>query len=627
MVKKNVQSLSKTLELFHRGEHYFAYRFFGVHKMTRYRKEGAVFRVWAPNANFVSVVGDFNDWNGYTNTMSLVAPGIWEVFIPGVPEFASYKYAVTFQDGRTVLKADPYAVHSETNGNTASKIYFMDDCFQWSDEKWLKKRDSVSSPTEVPMNIYEVHLGSWKRYADGEHFDYHKLADELIPYVKDMGYTHIELMPITEYPLEMSWGYQVTGYFSVTSRYGTPADFMYFVNKAHKAGIGVIVDWVPAHFPRDEWALARFDGTPLYEDGNPLRGEHKSWGTLIFDYGKPEIQSFLISSAMMLLKEYHIDGLRVDAVAAMLYLDYDRNEWCPNYYGGKENLEAIAFLRKLNHAVGVHEPSALMIAEESTAWPMVTRPPEDGGLGFHFKWNMGWMNDSLSYIEADPIYRKYEHGKLTFPLMYAFSENFILPISHDEVVYGKRSFIDKMPGSYENKLAGFKGFLTYMLSQPGKKLTFMGTEFGQFNEWNYSTELDWLLFDYEAHRQLHQFVKDMNHFYLENKCMWELDQSWEGFRWNSVDDSDSNVLAYTRISKTGRSLTFIINFSPVLRENYVIGVPKKKTYKEVFNSDDEKYGGSGILNSSPIKAELGETNDMKYHIKVTLPPLGAVILK
>lgn len=627
MVKKNVPSPAKNLELFHQGENYYAYRFFGAHKTKKNRKEGVVFRVWAPNASFVSVVGDFNDWNGYVHPMSLIAPGIWEIFVPNVPEFASYKYAVTFQDGRTGLKADPYAIHSETNGNTASKIYFMEDCFKWSDEAWFKKREKEAPPMKRPMNIYEVHLGSWKRYPGGEHFDYHKLADELIPYVKEMGYTHIELMPITEYPLEMSWGYQVTGYFSITSRYGTPADFMYFVNKAHKAGIGVIVDWVPAHFPKDDWALARFDGTPLYEDGNPLRGEHKSWGTLIFDYGKPEIQSFLISSAMMLIKEYHIDGLRVDAVAAMLYLDYDRSEWCPNCYGGKENLEAIAFLQKLNHAIGVEEPHALMIAEESTAWPMVTRPPEDGGLGFHFKWNMGWMNDSLSYIEADPIYRKYEHGKLTFPLMYAFSENFILPISHDEVVYGKRSFIDKMPGPYENKLAGFKGFLVYMLSQPGKKLTFMGTEFGQFNEWNYSTELDWLLFEYDAHRELHQFVKDINHFYLDNKCMWELDETWDGFKWNNADDADNNVLSYTRTAKSGRSLTFIINFSPVLRENYVIGVPKKKVFKEVFNSDDEKYGGSGILNKDAIKAELGEAGGYKYHIKVTLPPLGAVILK
>lgn len=627
MVKKNVPSMAKTLELFHHGENYHAYRFFGSHKTKKGRKEGVVFRVWAPNATHVSVVGDFNDWNGYENIMSLVADGIWEAFIPNIPEFSPYKYAITFQDGSTHLKADPYAVHSETNGNTASKVFFMEDCFEWTDDAWFKKRDKEPSVTEKPMNIYEVHLGSWKRYPDGEHFDYHKLADELIPYVKDMGYTHVELMPITEYPLEASWGYQVTGYFSVTSRYGTPADFMYFVNKAHKAGIGVIVDWVPAHFPRDDWALARFDGTPLYEDGNPLRGEHKSWGTLIFDYGKPEIQSFLISSAMMLIKEYHIDGLRVDAVAAMLYLDYDRNEWCPNYYGGKENLEAIAFLQKLNHAIGVADPHAMMIAEESTAWPMVTRPPEDGGLGFHYKWNMGWMNDSLSYIEKDPIYRQYEHGKLTFPLMYAFSENFILPISHDEVVYGKRSFIDKMPGIYEQKFAGLRSYLVYMLSQPGKKLTFMGTEIGQFNEWQFAKELDWMVLAFEAHAKLKDFVKEINHFYIKNKCMWELDDSWEGFKWINADDSSHNILSYTRIGKNGRSLTFVINFSPVLRENYRIGVPKKKTYKEILNTDDVKFGGNGILNAGDLKAVLGEENGMKYHLELTLPPLGAIILK
>ncbi len=621
-------SAAKELKLFHQGENYFAYKFFGSHKAVKRNKTGVIFRVWAPNAKAVSVVGDFNDWERNANPASSSKDGIWEVFVPGVPEYSAYKYAITHADNSVHLKADPYAFHSETDGSTASKVYFLDDCFKWSDEKWYSKKSESSNFTSAPMNVYEVHLGSWRRYEDGNHLSYRKIADELIPYVKDMGYTHIELMPITEYPFPASWGYQVTGYFSVTSRYGTPADFMYLVNKAHKSGIGVIMDWVPAHFPKDAFALARFDGTPLYEDPNPLRGEHKSWGTLIFDFGKPEIQSFLVSSAMMFIKEYHIDGIRVDAVAAMLYLNYDRpdGEWCPNHRGGMENLEAIAFLQKLNHAVCSQSPDTLMIAEESTAWPLVTKPTIDGGLGFHYKWNMGWMNDTLSYIKTDPYFRKYEHGKLTFPMVYAFAENYILPISHDEVVYGKGSLLNKMPGDYNQKFDGFRGFLMYMLSHPGKKLMFMGSEFGQFSEWQVDRELDWELLDFEAHRRLKDFVRDANHFYLKNKALWEIEDNWEGFEWINTEDSDHNIISYKRIDKKGKELIFIINFAPVKRTNYLIGVNKRKAYKEVFNTDDVKYGGNGITNEGRLSAKSGETDGKKYYLSLTVPPLAAVVL-
>ena len=626
MVKSKVKRIPKELQLFKQGENYFAYEYFGAHKTTKRKKEGVVFRVWAPNARNVSVVGDFNGWNESASPCEHIAEGVWEAFIPDVPEYSAYKYAITHQDYSTHYKADPYAFHSETDGKTASKVYFMDDCFKWSDAVWLKNRADIFKP--APMNIYEVHVGSWKVHEDGNPLNYRDLADELIPYVKDMGYTHLELMPITEYPFPASWGYQVTGYFSVTSRYGVPADFMYFVNKAHKAGLGVLIDWVPAHFPKDDFALARFDGTPLYEDPNPLRGEHKAWGTLIFDFGKAEVQSFLVSSAMMFAKMYHIDGIRVDAVAAMLYLDYDRpdGQWCPNENGGHENIQAIAFLQKLNHAIATKSEGTIMIAEESTAWPLVTRPTESGGLGFHYKWNMGWMNDSLSYIKTDPYFRKYEHQKLTFPMIYAYSENYILPISHDEVVYGKGSLLNKMPGDYNQKFAGLRGFLMYMLSHPGKKLTFMGCELGEFDEWNFTKELDWNLLDFESHRKLHDFVRDANHFYLEHKALWEIEDDWSGFEWINPDDADHNIISYKRRAKSGREIIFVINFSPVTRENYYIGVDKKKPYKEIFNTDDVKYGGSGILNEGKLTAKKGEVNGKENYISITVPSLAAVVI-
>ena len=617
------------LELFHSGENYHAYRFMGAHKMNINGTDGLMFRTWAPNAKSVSVVGMFNNWDHTRNWMHRISDwGVWETFIPDLTEsYTMYKYSIETYDGSRVMKSDPYAYHYETRPNTAS-VYVDIDGYEWHDQDWQKYKTEHESYSN-PMNIYEIHAGSWRKYSDGNYFSYGKLADELIPYLKEMGYTHVELMPITEYPFDASWGYQVTGYYAVTSRYGSPHDFMNFVDRCHQAGISVIIDWVPAHFPRDAHGLARFDGTPCYEYADPRKGEHKDWGTLVFDFGRNEVVSFLISSAIFWLDYYHVDGIRVDAVASMLYLDYSRRdgEWMANKFGGKENLEAVAFLQRLNEAAFRYFPTVLMIAEESTSWSMVSRPTYMGGLGFNYKWNMGWMNDMLHYSSLDPLYRPFNHANLTFSFFYAFSENFILPISHDEVVYGKASLINKMPGNYEMKFAGERVFLAYMMAHPGKKLTFMGTEFGQFKEWDYYMELDWMLLEYPAHQNMKRFVSTLNHFYIENSPMWEVDFTWEGFNWISNDDYTQSCISFRRIDKKGNEIIVVCNFQPVLREHYRIGVPYAGTYSEVLNTEWSEFGGCGVSNGTAIVSDEIPMHGHEQSIELTLPPLSVMYFK
>ena len=617
------------LELFHSGENYHAYRFMGAHKLNIDGTEGIMFRTWAPNAKSVSVVGGFNDWDRTRNWMHRISDGgCWETFIPYLTDsYTMYKYSIETYDGSCVMKSDPYAYHYETRPNTAS-VYVDIDGYEWHDQDWKQYKREHESYSN-PMNIYEIHAGSWRKYKDGNCFSYGKLADELIPYLQEMGYTHVELMPITEYPFDASWGYQVTGYYAVTSRYGSPHDFMSFVDRCHQAGISVIIDWVPAHFPRDAHGLARFDGTPCYAYADWRKGEHKDWGTLVFDYGRNEVVSFLISSAIFWLDYYHVDGIRVDAVASMLYLDYSRRdgEWVPNKFGGKDNLEAVAFLQRLNEAAFRYFPEVLMIAEESTSWSMVSRPTYMGGLGFNYKWNMGWMNDMLHYSSLDPLYRPFNHDNLTFSFFYAFSENFILPISHDEVVYGKASLINKMPGNYEMKFAGERTFLAYMMAHPGKKLTFMGTEFGQFKEWDYYCELDWMLLEYPAHQNMKRFVSTLNHFYIENSPMWEVDFTWEGFQWISNDDYTQSCISFRRIDKSGNELIIVCNFQPVLRENYRIGVPFAGTYCEVMNTEWSEFGGCGISNGTAIVSDDIPMHGLEQSVSLTLPPLSVMYFK
>lgn len=615
------------LYLFHEGSNSNAYEYFGSHRKN---KNTVVFRVWAPDAKNVSVTGDFNDWSETENPMKQLknSGGVWEAEIKNIKPYDMYKYCITAADGRTLMKCDPYGFHMETRPGTATKYYEIDDCYEWHDEKWVEGRNGKNI-YESPVNIYEIHAGSWKQYVDGNFYSYRALADSLVPYVKKMGYTHIEFMPLTEYPFDGSWGYQVTGYFAATSRYGEPKDLMYLVDKCHENGIGVILDWVPAHFPKDANGLYEFDGGPLYEYSDPRKGEHYGWGTRVFDFGKNEVRSFLMSSASFWLKKYHLDGIRIDAVASMLYLDYDRKdgEWVPNKNGGNENLEAVEFLQKLNENIFRDFPYAMMIAEESTSWPMVTKPVFSGGLGFNFKWNMGWMNDILRYFSLDGFFRKYNHDCITFSMFYAFSENFVLPISHDEVVHGKKSLIDKMPGSYDEKFAGVRAFLGYMMAHPGKKLMFMGQEFGQFIEWNYEKGLDWLLLDYPKHRALQNYFKKINEFYKANPAFWQIDYSWEGFSWISSDDKDNSVIAFRRIDEKGKEIIVVCNFTNVERCDYRIGIPKKGAYKIVFNSDDVDFGGEGKGNKGKLKTESINMHGFEQSISLDLPPMSAIYIK
>ncbi len=601
-----------------------AYEVLGCHSAG---DEGYIFRVWAPQARTVSLVGEFNNWDPEALPMTLVGEeGIWECATQEVHEFDAYKYYIESSNGKGVMKADPYAFHFETRPSNASKVYNLEG-YAWGDSAW-QRRKSETSVYDCPVNIYEVHLGSWRQYPDGSPFSYEKMGDELIPYVQEMGYTHIELMPIMEHPYDGSWGYQVTGYYAPTSRYGTPKDFMAFVDRCHQAGIGVIIDWVPAHFPKDECGLYRFDGTPCYEYADVRKGEHREWGTCVFDYGRAEVRAFLISNALFWLDQYHVDGIRVDAVASMLYLDYNRRdgEWVPNQFGGKENLEAVEFLRILNEQVFAAYPKTMMIAEESTSWPMVSRPTSDGGLGFNYKWNMGWMNDMLHYVSLDPWFRKFNHDNLTFSFFYAFSENFVLPISHDEVVHGKGSLINKMPGSYEEKFAGMRSFLGYMMAHPGKKLFFMGCEFGQFKEWDFENGLDWLLLDYESHRMLQHYVRSLNHFYRDQTALWENDFSWDGFSWIAHDDYAQSIIVFRRVDHKGRELVVLCNFTPVLREPYRIGVPAFGTYAEVFNTDAAEFGGTGVVNGT-LETEPVSMHGFAQSLNLTVPPLSVLFFE
>ncbi len=608
--------------LFHEGKNYKAYELLCPHK------EGKdwVFRVWAPNAIAVSIVGDFNNWDSTCDKCEKISTGIWEGRTSEVKKYDMYKFAVVQADGTEVLKTDPFATHTETTPANSSKVYDISG-YTWKDKDWITRRkahDTYSSP----MNIYEVHMGSWKRHEDGNQYSYLDLADELIPYVKKMGYTHIEMLPITEYPYDGSWGYQVTGFFAATSRFGTPHDLMKFIDMCHKAGIGVLLDWVVAHFPKDLHGLYEFDGTRQFEVDDDTMCEHKEWGTRIFDYSRPEVRSFLISSAMYWVDKFHIDGIRVDAVASMLYLDYNRKdgEWKPNVFGGNYNLAAIDFLKELNTAVLTEFEGVVMIAEESTAFPLVTKPADIGGLGFNYKWNMGWMNDMVNYVSLDPYFRKDNHNKVTFAMSYTYSENYILPISHDEVVHGKHSMIGKMPLEYDDKFDELKAFYGFMIGHPGKKLSFMGNEFGQFLEWKFDDQLDWKILEFAKHEKLLAFSSDLNNYYLDHPEMYEQDNMPEGFRWLSVDDNEQNIVSFARFAKSGDHTVVVVNFSPVKREGYKMGIPALATYSVKLDSCKPKYGGNKTK-SKTMKAVKGDMHSCKQYITIDIEANSVVYLK
>ncbi len=615
--------------LFNTGSNYKAYEMLGAHKARENGTDGYRFAVWAPNAKHVWVTGEFNGWTYEDSQLEMIADtGIWSGFYEA-KEGMLYKYVIDGYDGELYYKADPYAFEAELRPGTASRICNLEG-YKWSDSTYIKRRTKTGFTTSKPMLIYEVHAGSWKTHEDGSFYNYQELADELVPYMKEMGYTHLELMPIMEYPFDGSWGYQVTGYFAATSRYGTPAQLKYFVDKCHKENIAVIMDWVPAHFPRDAHGLRMFDGAPEYEYPDPRMGEHKDWGTMVFNYGLPQVVSFLTSSAYFWASEYHFDGLRVDAVSSMLYLDYSRNdgEWVANKYGGNGNLEAIEFFKNLNKMMNTEFPGFLMIAEESTAWPLVTAPPENDGLGFNYKWNMGWMNDILRYVSMDPFFRKDNHNLLTFLMMYAYSENYILPFSHDEVVHGKKSLIDKMWGTYEEKFHAYRTLLGYFMTMPGKKLMFMGGEIGQFLEWRFDDQLEWQLLDNPLHKKLHNYIRDLNKFYNENKALWENDTNWEGFRWINEADSESSVISYMRKgSKKSDTLIIAANFTPVARPIYKLGVETRGEYEVVFHSNAQRYGGTRRITKKTYKAVKQQFSDMDYTLSVAIDANSFMILK
>jgi len=616
------------LHLFGEGRHWHAYRFLGSHLKEAEGVSGVQFAVWAPNAERVSVVGDFNAWDGRAHPMRVRGgSGVWELFIPGMGAGGFYKYEIRDQAGNCHVKIDPYANAFQQRPETAGLIT-APSSFRWADDAWMKQR-AESDWQRRPFSVYEVHLGSWQRDEEGGFLNYREIAKRLTEYVKDLGFTHVELLPMTEHPLDASWGYQCTGYFAPTSRFGTPDDFRFFVDHLHRHGIGVLLDWVPAHFPRDTYALANFDGTALYEHADPRLGEHKDWGTLIFNFGRNEVKNFLLSSALYWLGEFHLDGLRVDAVASMLYLDYSRKagEWIPNKYGGNENLEAVDFIRQLNTVTHEQHPGSLMIAEESTAWPAVSRPTYLGGLGFSMKWNMGWMHDTLSYMEKDPIYRHYHHDLLTFGLLYAFTENFVLPFSHDEVVHGKKSMLDKMPGDAWQRFASLRLLYTFMFTYPGKKLLFMGCEFAQGREWDHAGLLDWELLDRPQHQGVKKILMDLNRLYREQPALYDVDFDGAGFEWIDCHDSSQSVLSYIRKDRAGDEIVAaVFNFTPVPRTNYRIGVPRAGFYREAINSDAELYGGSNVGNQGGVKSEPVSWMGRPHSIPIAVPPLGALVL-
>jgi 1,4-alpha-glucan branching enzyme len=615
------------LHLVGEGRHLRLWEKLGAHATTHSGIDGVAFAVWAPAARGVRVHGDFNEWDGRLHPMrSMGASGIWELFVPSVGPGTKYKYEVAGADGSHVLKADPYAAATEIPPQTASVVFRSE--YRWNDDEWMARRESIES-IRSPVSIYEVHLGSWRRTPEGGTLSYRDIADQLADYCREMGFTHVQLMPVAEHPFAGSWGYQVSNYFAPTARFGSPDDLRYLIDALHAEGIGVIADWVPAHFPRDEWALARFDGTALYEHADPRRGHHPDWGTLIFNYGRNEVRNFLIANALYWIEEFHIDGLRVDAVASLLYLDYSREEgeWLPNVFGGRENIEAIEFLKELNTVVHSEHPGILMVAEESTAWPGVSKPVHVGGLGFGMKWNLGWMHDTLAYFTKDPVYRRFHHNQLTFSLWYAFTENFILPLSHDEVVHGKGSLIGKMPGDRWQALANLRALYAYMWAHPGKQLIFMGAEFAQSREWNHDRSLDWHLLDYDEHLGIQQFVADLNKVYQGTPALWELDSDPIGFRWIDANDADNNVLSFFRRSASGEFLVCICNFSPVPRNGYRVGLPAEGDYFEVLNSDADMYGGTNVGNLGAVEAEERPWHGLGYSAPITLPPVGVVWLR